>query len=160
MPFARGEIEEAKLEECPETPRKKDLRSDPKEEEPSTPKKTKKKRKASPKVADSKPEEAAVSTEWQLVVRGEDTFNYSPRRLTAQSKKVKVGTDCSGMDTPLIALENLGIKYDHIFSCEHDKYARRTIQANHMPVIGSSRRTIDMCCLIDSSNRSTFFICS
>ena len=79
MPLARGEIEEAKLEECPETPRKKSPRSDPKEEEPSTPKKTKKKRKASPKVADSKPEEKAVSTEWQLVVRGE------PRCLVAFS---------------------------------------------------------------------------
>jgi DNA (cytosine-5)-methyltransferase 1 len=47
---------------------------------------------------------------------------------------LKVGTDCSGLDTPLIALDNLNIPYTHIFSCEIDKYARKSLMANHNPI--------------------------
>ncbi len=33
-----------------------------------------------------------------------------------RAKRIRVGTDCSGIETPLIALRNLGIEFDHVFS--------------------------------------------
>jgi hypothetical protein len=35
-------------------------------------------------------------------------------------KKIKLGTDCSGIEAPLQALELLGVKVDHMFSCDND----------------------------------------
>ncbi len=46
---------------------------------------------------------------------------------------LNVGTDCSGIEAPICALNNLGVKYNHIFSCEIDKYARQSIRANYSP---------------------------
>jgi DNA (cytosine-5)-methyltransferase 1 len=43
---------------------------------------------------------------------------------------LKVGTDCSGIDAPIQALKNLEIPFEHIFSCESDKFCRQTIEAN------------------------------
>ena len=37
------------------------------------------------------------------------------------------------METPLIALVNLGVPFDHVFSSETDKVARRFIKSNHAP---------------------------
>lgn len=48
---------------------------------------------------------------------------------------ITVGTDCSGIDTPIIALKMLGIPYHHIFSCEKDKFARQAIEKNFKPDI-------------------------
>lgn len=44
-----------------------------------------------------------------------------------------IGTDCSGIDTPVLALRNLGIAFKHMFSCEKDKYCRKTIEKNFFP---------------------------
>lgn len=46
---------------------------------------------------------------------------------------MRIGTDCSGIEAPICALNNLGIKYNHLFSCEIDKYARQSIIANYEP---------------------------
>ncbi|MCP4241118.1 MAG: hypothetical protein GY772_11205, partial [bacterium] len=40
-------------------------------------------------------------------------------------KRVRVGTDFSGWDTPLMALENVGIPFRHMFSCEIDPEVRK-----------------------------------
>ena len=40
--------------------------------------------------------------------------------------KLKVATDFSGIGAPEMALNNLGIDYDQIFSCEIDKFARKS----------------------------------
>lgn len=48
---------------------------------------------------------------------------------------LRIGTDCSGIESPICALNNLGIDYEHVFSCEIDKYARKTIEANYKPSI-------------------------
>lgn len=48
---------------------------------------------------------------------------------------LRIGTDCTGMDAPLFALRELGIKYIYKFGSEIDKYARKTIEANHMPEV-------------------------
>ena len=44
-----------------------------------------------------------------------------------------VGTDCSGMDMPIIALEHLGIPYRHVFASEVDPTARRFILDKFTP---------------------------
>jgi len=47
----------------------------------------------------------------------------------------RVGTDCSGIEAPIQALKNLGIKYSHEFSSELDKYVIKSIKANYNPKI-------------------------
>ena len=54
----------------------------------------------------------------------------SPR---ASSTQFSVGTDCSGMDTPIQALRNLELDFKHKFSSETDPDAIKTIMANHKP---------------------------
>jgi DNA (cytosine-5)-methyltransferase 1 len=46
---------------------------------------------------------------------------------------VSIGTDCSGIDAPIEALKQLKVEFLHKFSCESDKFARMSIQANHNP---------------------------
>ena len=48
-------------------------------------------------------------------------------------RPIRVGTDCSGIDTPVMALEALQIDYEHIFSCEKDEFARKAIEHNFTP---------------------------
>ena len=50
-------------------------------------------------------------------------------------KKLRVGTDCSGIEAPLEALKQLKIPYTHVFSSEIDKYCIESIIANHDPKI-------------------------
>jgi len=49
--------------------------------------------------------------------------------------KLRVGTDCSGIEAPIEALKQLEIPYTHVFSSEIDKYCIETIVANHDPKI-------------------------
>jgi len=44
-----------------------------------------------------------------------------------------LGTDCSGMETPAMALKSLGVEFDHAFSCDFNKHAKATIMANFPP---------------------------
>lgn len=46
---------------------------------------------------------------------------------------LKIGTDCSGIEAPIQALENLGIRFKHVFSSEIDHFARESIMANYTP---------------------------
>ena len=50
-------------------------------------------------------------------------------------RPIKVGTDCSGIEAPIQALQNLNIKCDHIFSSESDEIVKNTIKANWKPKI-------------------------
>ncbi len=44
----------------------------------------------------------------------------------------KVGTDCSGIEAPIIALKLLNINFSHEFSCDNDKFIYPGKQyANH-----------------------------
>ena len=45
-----------------------------------------------------------------------------------------VGTDCSGLEAPIQALDNIGIVYQHAFSSDTDAECRKTISANFKPV--------------------------
>lgn len=49
--------------------------------------------------------------------------------------KLKIGTDCSGIEAPIQALQQLGIPFEHKWSCEIDKFARQSIEANYTPEI-------------------------
>lgn len=46
---------------------------------------------------------------------------------------LSVGTDCSGIEAVLFALQNLNIQYTHEFSCEVDKHAKKSLLANFSP---------------------------
>lgn len=48
---------------------------------------------------------------------------------------IRIGTDYSGIETPLMALDKLGIPYKHMFSSEIDPNARRVIISNFNPGI-------------------------
>ena len=52
-----------------------------------------------------------------------------------RAKLIRVATDCSGMEAPIMALKNLGVPLQHVFASDIDKYAKRTILANHKPDI-------------------------
>jgi DNA-cytosine methyltransferase len=44
-------------------------------------------------------------------------------------KKMKIGTDFSGIGSPEMALKMLGIEHKQVFACEIDKYARKSHRA-------------------------------
>ena len=48
-------------------------------------------------------------------------------------KPLRVGTDCSGIEAPIQALQNLQVPFEHIFSCDSDASCRKTIEANFPP---------------------------
>jgi len=48
---------------------------------------------------------------------------------------LSIATDCSGMETPVMALQNLGVEVDHVFSCDVNQHAKATIMANFPPTI-------------------------
>jgi DNA (cytosine-5)-methyltransferase 1 len=49
--------------------------------------------------------------------------------------KLKVGTDCSGIEAPIQALTQLGIPFTHVFSSDIDKFCIQSIKANYEPQI-------------------------
>jgi DNA (cytosine-5)-methyltransferase 1 len=46
---------------------------------------------------------------------------------------ITIGTDCSGIEAPIAALRQLKIPHRHLWSCEIDKFARKSIEANYTP---------------------------
>jgi DNA (cytosine-5)-methyltransferase 1 len=49
--------------------------------------------------------------------------------------KIRIGTDCSGIEAPIQSLSQLGIPFKHVFSSDIDKYCRKSIIANYDPEI-------------------------
>jgi DNA-cytosine methyltransferase len=49
--------------------------------------------------------------------------------------KLRVGTDCSGIEAPIQALTQLGIPFTHVFSSDIDKFCIQSIKANYEPQI-------------------------
>ena len=61
------------------------------------------------------------------------------------SKVLTVGTDCSGMEAPIQALNNLETPFHHAFSCDNDPHCRQTIVANYKPsVLQEDMKTRDL----------------
>jgi DNA (cytosine-5)-methyltransferase 1 len=48
-------------------------------------------------------------------------------------KNIRIGTDCSGIEAPIIALELLNIPHKHIFSCDNNKEVQNSIFNNFNP---------------------------
>ena len=48
---------------------------------------------------------------------------------------INIATDCSGIEAPINALNQLKIPYNHIFSSEIDKHAKTTLLHNYSPNI-------------------------
>lgn len=48
-------------------------------------------------------------------------------------KPLRVGTDCSGIESVIVALNKLKVKYTHEWSCDVDKDAKKSILANFSP---------------------------
>jgi len=46
---------------------------------------------------------------------------------------LRVGTDCSGIEAPIQALQNIGIPFRHAFACEKDEYCMESLVANYNP---------------------------
>tara|TARA_B100001094_G_scaffold295196_1_gene316351 strand:- start:698 stop:1705 length:1008 start_codon:yes stop_codon:yes gene_type:complete len=46
---------------------------------------------------------------------------------------IRVGTDCSGIEAPIIALKYLNIDFIHEFSCDNDLFVKKTILYNFSP---------------------------
>ena len=61
-----------------------------------------------------------------------DSSNDSSRNKSA-GKILTVGTDCSGMEVPIYALQSLQIQHRHVFSSDKDPAVRKTILANCKP---------------------------
>ena len=50
--------------------------------------------------------------------------------LTAEGVRLRVGTDCSGLDAPVLALRAMGLKCQHQCSCDSAKPAQAFLEAN------------------------------
>ena len=47
--------------------------------------------------------------------------------------KLRVGTDCSGLDSPLVALELLNVEVEHVWSCDNDPDVKNQILSTFQP---------------------------
>ena len=61
---------------------------------------------------------------------GKNFFVHGKASESSAKKPIRVGTDCSGIETPIQALQNLGVGYEHIFSCDNDPNATTVIKEN------------------------------
>ena len=48
-------------------------------------------------------------------------------------KLITVATDCSGIEAPLAALQNMNVPYDHLWSSDSNKFCKQMITSNHTP---------------------------
>ena len=82
-----------------------------------------------------------AAAEWHLEVMESDdeleelTDGTSGPRISSVSTEAmqgdaapfRVGTDCSGMEIPILALRNLGVQFAHEFSCDNDPIVKEFI---------------------------------
>ena len=60
-------------------------------------------------------------------------FQMKGGKLPGQDMPLRVGTDCSGLESPIHALKAMGLDHRHLFSCECGPAARKVIRANSPP---------------------------
>lgn len=46
---------------------------------------------------------------------------------------ITIGTVCSGVEAPIVALQAMGIPFRHMFACESDKWCRRVVESRFKP---------------------------
>ena len=54
--------------------------------------------------------------------------------MSDRAKSLLVGTDCSGIESPIMAIYNLGVKYVHVFSSDIDRDCEEFINRNFPPL--------------------------
>ena len=54
-------------------------------------------------------------------------------QVSTSREEILLGTACSGLEVPVVALQNGGVPFHHAFSIEVDKHVRAMIEANHKP---------------------------
>ena len=68
--------------------------------------------------------------------RGEWLLSLGIREFRSlQTRRFRIGTDCSGADAPVWALRAMQVPHEHIFSCDNDKDAEAFIRAASPPRI-------------------------
>ena len=45
--------------------------------------------------------------------------------------KIRVGTDCSGIEAPIVALKQMDVPHEHVFSCDYDKFVKKSFLENY-----------------------------
>ena len=50
-----------------------------------------------------------------------------------KNTKINVATDCSGIEAPVAALRNMNVSYNHVWSCDNDKFCKQMILSNYTP---------------------------
>lgn len=65
------------------------------------------------------------------------TMEYAKLKFNEEPfmTKLRIGTDCSGIEAPIQALRQIGVAFTHVFSAEVDKFCKQSIQANYNPMI-------------------------
>ena len=70
-------------------------------------------------------------------INRDDTGTQNPSTsvdsASAAPKPIRVGTDCSGMESPIQALEGMRMPFDHVFACDKDPDSKKTIESNWNP---------------------------
>lgn len=62
-------------------------------------------------------------------------MNYINKDFDLQQQEIRVGTDCAGLETPLLALKLLNAKIIHCWSCDNDRYIKEYIKTHHSPIV-------------------------
>ena len=69
-------------------------------------------------------------------------------------RRIHIFTDCSGIETPVMALEGLGLKYVHVGACEISPSLRKFIAKNFPPLKLYKERSLNedcTACILPSS---------
>jgi len=60
-------------------------------------------------------------------------FLHYIKQVYRPNKRISIGTDCSGIDAPIQALDLLKISYQHEWSCDIDEFAKMSLLSNYKP---------------------------
>ena len=70
---------------------------------------------------------------WHANVKSEPESKDLGSPHPGYAKPLVVGTDCSGMEVPIMALKNMNINFRHAFSCDNDKHSKDFVRKNFSP---------------------------
>ena len=76
---------------------------------------------------------ARVQAALQLLSLSRPADNLLDHDKLFESQPLRVGTDCSGVESPIHALKAMAVQHSHIWSCESGPAPRKVISANSPP---------------------------
>lgn len=80
----------------------------------------------------SSPSDLSQKSDNQLPVSQQRAASTMPSAVLP--RPVRIGIDCSGMETPVMALKKLKVPYEHMFSCGIDKHATDSMVGQPSPL--------------------------